>query len=210
MLIHLTCNEFIEELASDSPAPGGGSVSALAGALGVALVSMVAKLTLGKEKFSDQEQEILETLNKAEELTKKLKEYVDLDTEAFNLVMDAFRLPKGNEEERKKRSAAIQELMQHAASLPLEVAEDCLTVLKLSKTVVEKGNPNALSDGGVAALMAHAGIQGAIYNVKINLASIYDESFKKKMAERENTLMEEAGTVHDEIKEILQKRLGIV
>lgn len=208
MIVNMTCKDFIEELASSSPAPGGGSVSALAGALSAALVSMVANLTVGKEQFKKDQDELEKTLAKAAELKIKLRDYVDQDTEAFNRVMDAFKLPKGTEEEKQARSQAIQEAMKQAAILPMEVASSCLEVLRLSKIVVTKGNPNALSDGGVAALMAFAGLQGAIFNVDINLGSIKDEQFVQQMRERKEEALAEAQTMRGEIMEAVQERLG--
>ncbi|WP_227764427.1 cyclodeaminase/cyclohydrolase family protein [Zhaonella formicivorans] len=208
MLIDLKCNEFIEELASASPAPGGGSVSALAGALGAALVSMVANLTIGKEQFKADEEELQAVLAKASELKEKLMSYVDEDTEAFNRVMTAYKLPKGTEEEKKARTQAIQEAMRQAASLPMEVAECCLEALQLTKTAVAKGNPNALSDGGVAVLMAFAGLQGAIFNVQINLGSIKDEQFVQTMREKKEHVLRKGQALRDEILAMVETKLN--
>lgn len=199
MLIKMTCSDFIEELASDSPAPGGGSVSALAGSLGASLASMVASLTVGKEKFKDQEEKMQDALKKAGELKDELKVLVDDDTASFNQVMAAFRKPKGTDEEKKDRSRTIQEAMKHAAHIPMQVAEASLEVLKLTQIMVNEGNPNALSDGGVGALMALAGIQGALFNVKINLGSIKDKEFIAAMEKKTEIILKESMALRDNI-----------
>lgn len=207
MLMELECKQFVEKLASDLPAPGGGSVSALAGALGGALVSMVANLTIGKEQFAANAGELEEVLAKAEALTRELVVCVDEDTQAFNQVMAAFKLPKGTDEERKQRSQAIQEAMEQAARLPMRVAECCLDILRLTKAVVDKGNPNALSDGGVAVLMAFAGLQGALYNVQINLSSIKDEQFVQTMKENKERLLQAGMALRDEVLQLVEAKL---
>jgi methenyltetrahydrofolate cyclohydrolase len=199
MLIKMTCTDFIEELASDSPAPGGGSVSALAGSLGASLASMVASLTIGKEKFKDQEEKMQDALKKARELKDQLKYLIDEDTESFNRVMAAFRMPKSTDEEKKARSQAIQEAVKHAAQIPMQVAEASLEVLKLTQIMVDEGNPNALSDGGVGALMALAGIQGALFNVKINLGSIKDQEFIVEMEKKTESILNESSDLRDNI-----------
>ncbi len=199
MLMNLTCKEFLKELASDSPAPGGGSVSALAGSLGGALAGMVAQLTLGKEKYAQREADMREALEKARGLQKKLQEKVDEDTEAFNGVMAAFRMPKGTEAEKEKRQEAIQSAMRHAATVPLGVAEACLEVMQLCRLMVANGNPNALSDGGVGALMAEAGVMGALFNVEINLGSIKDEGFVAVMRGKARELEMKAATLREEV-----------
>ena len=208
MLIHLKFIDFIEELASDSPAPGGGSVSALAGSLGAALASMVANLTVGKEKFKEHEKEIQLSLDTATRLKNKLTSLVDEDTEAFNRVMAAFKMPKAKDEEKKARSIAIQEAMQHAAKIPMEVAEACLEILVITELLVKKGNPNALSDGGVGALMAAAGVQGAVFNVRINLGSIKDEAFVKEMSGRAAEIENKAVRLRDEIVKAVNEKLS--
>lgn len=178
MLMDMTVKEFLTELASNSPAPGGGSVSAMAGSLSAALVSMVANLTTDNND-SGQNQDVDAALKRAADLMAVLEEAVDADTEAFNKVMDAYRLPKQTEEEKKKRSQAIQQALQGAALHPMKVARQCLDVLRLCSWAAAEGNPNALSDAGVAALLAQSGIRGALYNVEINLSSIKDQQFKE-------------------------------
>ena len=207
MLMDLSCSKFLEELASKSPAPGGGSVSALAGSLGGALVSMVVNLTRGRKDFPGNEEELEVILETATKLTQSLEDWVDQDTEAFNRVMAAFKMPKASESDKKARSQAIQAAMQNAASVPMQVAKACLQVLELAGDMVDRGNPNALSDAGVAALMAGAGMQGALYNVEINLGSIKDEAFVSDMRQQSEQLQDSGAKLQREIQEALWSKL---
>jgi formiminotetrahydrofolate cyclodeaminase len=177
MLTSLTITDFLNETASNSPAPGGGSVSALAASLGAALNSMVCRLTIGKKKYADVQTEMEELLRKSEELRVKLTNIIDEDTAAFNKVMAAFGLPKETEEEKKQRSAANQEATKAATLVPLKLMELCGDAIELTRTVAKNGNQNSLSDAGVAALMLQAGCEGAALNVKINLFSLSDTDF---------------------------------
>lgn len=181
MLVKMTLEEFGLVLGSDAPAPGGGSVAALSGALGAELVAMVCRLSIGKKDLEAFTDEIKSALPKADGLAAGLLRRVDLDTEAFNSVMAAFKLPKGTDDEKQKRAAAIQQGYKEAVQSPLSIARECVTVLNLSKSLLGKTNPNALSDLGVAAQQAYAGLEGAIMNVKINLPSIKDEQFKTEI-----------------------------
>ncbi len=184
MLVEKTLNGFIRELASSSPAPGGGSVAALSGAVAASLVVMVCNLTCGKAKYQDVTPELEQVREKAYHLLKELIKLIDLDTQSFNQVMSAFKLPKETDEEKKIRSEAIQNATKGAADIPLTVAQYCLEILELTPLVAEKGNENAISDLGVAAQQAEAGIQGAVLNVKINLGSIKDAAYKEAAEEK--------------------------
>jgi len=206
-LMDLTVKGFIEELGSNSPAPGGGSVSALAGSMGAALASMVASLTVGKESFKENEEKMREVAQKGVELKERLGILVDEDTNAFNHVMAAFQMPKGTDEEKAARSRAIQEATKQAALLPLEVARHCLAVMELSRVAVTCGNPNALSDAGVSGLMAYAGLQGAIYNVEINLGGIKDQEFNQKLAAEKDRLLREGQRLADEVGQMVRQKL---
>ena len=177
MLITKSVQDFITELAADSAAPGGGSAAALAGCLGAALTKMVCNLSLDEAKFGAVLPEIQAIQSQAADLLTKLTRAVDEDAAAFNEVMAAYKLPKASEEEKTARLAAIQQSMKKAALLPLGVAGDCLEVLKLAGRILPIGNANAASDAAVSGLMAYAALQGAIYNVKINLGSIKDADF---------------------------------
>ncbi|RLF58535.1 MAG: glutamate formimidoyltransferase [Thermoplasmata archaeon] len=176
-LASASINGFLSELASSSPAPGGGSVAALSGGCGAGLISMVCNLTIGKEKYKDVEDEIKKVLRKSEKLRKKLTTLIDDDTSAFNDVMKAFKMPKENEEQKKMRSDAIQKGYKKAAKVPLDTAYTCEQLLDLALISAESGNQNSITDAGVAALMVNAGVVSALYNVEINLGSIKDDEF---------------------------------
>lgn len=177
MLIDKTVSGFLDEVASNSAAPGGGSVAALAGALGAGLTAMVCRLTIGKKKYAEVEAEMQEVLGKVEELRAHFTELIEKDTEAFQAVMKAFSLPKETDEQKEARSSAIQEATKSAALVPLQVMELCERTLPLTQIVATKGNVNSLSDAGVAASMLYAACVGAALNVRINLSTIQDDTF---------------------------------
>jgi len=204
MLIEKTLKDFIAELASDSPAPGGGSAAALASSISASLVSMVCNLTIGKEKYKEHETELQKVLNEAESLRKKLLQLIDKDTEAFMSVMAAFKLPKGSVEEKKIRSEAIHKAFIGAAELPLEVCRCCLKIIKIGEKIINYGNPNAASDAGVAVLMAGAGARGAAFNVQINLGSILDKAKKQELNEKLDSIMSEI----EGLERTLLKKIG--
>lgn len=193
MLIDMTIKDFLAELKSASPAPGGGSAAALAGAVGAALAMMVANLTVGNDKYQAAHGELGVLMPQIEERLDRLQRYVDEDTEMFNRVMAAYRLPKATEEEKAARGRTIQEALQQAAVLPMTVAECCGEVLDLARRMLEIGNANAASDAAVAGRMAHAAMWSAIYNVRINLASIKDQDFADKMRSRIDAALGKAG-----------------
>lgn len=177
MIADKPISHFLNDLASNSPAPGGGSAAALAGAMGAALTSMVCNLTIGKVKYAEVETEMKSVLQQAEKLRAQLTLLVDKDTAAFNKVMEAFALPKETEEQKTKRTAAIQAATKEAARVPLEVMRLCIEGLNLAKTVAEKGNSSSVSDAGVSTIMLYGGLEGAALNVKINLGSLQDKEF---------------------------------
>ena len=186
-LIETTVKEFTKKLGSDAPAPGGGSAAALSGALGAALVSMVCNLTVGKPKYAEHEALVGETLVKSDGLTVKLLDAIQKDTDAFDSVIAAFAMPKETEEQKKTRAEAIQCAYKAAIASPEETAEHCLTVMKLAESLLGKSNVNAASDLVVGATQAHAGLKGAMANVKINLPAIKNAAYvaeKKVWIER--------------------------
>ncbi|HEC87483.1 MAG TPA: methenyltetrahydrofolate cyclohydrolase [Thermoplasmatales archaeon] len=199
-LVDLKVKSFLDEVASESPAPGGGSVAALAGALGAALSAMVCNLTLNKEKFASVHDEIEEVLERCEHTRERLTDIIDKDTEAFNKVMDAIKLPKGTEEEQKKRKKELQKALKGAALVPLETARLCAEVIELSKVVAQKGNQNSITDAASSAIIAEAGFKAAILNVKINLASIKDKKFVEEIS-YEIEMIEK--NMEDGIKEVM-------
>src|SRR5467141_308270 len=183
-LAKMNLREFCNETLSDSPAPGGGSVAALMGALGASLGGMVANLSAGKRGWDDKVEYFSCWAVKAQQLKDELLSLVDEDTAAFNKVMDAFALPKESAEEKAARTAAIAKATKYAAEIPLKVMETASKSYELLAEMADKGNPASVSDVGVGALATRAGIQGAALNVRINLAQLKDEKFKAELADR--------------------------
>lgn len=198
---------FLDQVASAEPAPGGGSVAALSGALGASLVAMVCRLTLGKKGYEAVNDEMQSILPRAEELQRALRDLMQADTDAYARVMDAYKLPKQTDAEKNIRTRAIQDALKHASDIPLRVAELCAQVLELARPIAEKGNKNAASDGGVSALMAEAGLRGAALNVSINLGAINDELFVRRHRERAQKLLLDAAQHKNEILKIVESRL---
>ena len=195
MLTEKRVDEFLKELASASPAPGGGSTAALAGALGAALTSMVCNLTIGRKKYAAVQPAMESALKESDALLREFIALVDEDTEAFNAVMAAMSLPKGTDEEKKKRSDAIQREMARATAIPLKVMEMCERTLAFTATAAEHGNVNSVSDAGVGAAMLHAACRGAHLNVQINLRSLTDAGVVRETASR-------AGAVSRRVEEL--------
>lgn len=198
---------FLDELASSSPAPGGGSVAALSGALGAALVEMVCQLTSGKEQYRDSWDEIGEAEKRCRVLRHRLLELVDEDTVAFNDVMKAFKMPKGTDEEKGVRSAAIQKGYKRAIDTPLSTAHFCIDVLRAAIPVAQKGNRGSISDAGVGADMAMSGLKGALMNVNINLPSIKDQAYVSDMKARISDLSSKGSELHRTISEEVKRAL---
>lgn len=184
MLINKSIADFLAELKSNSPAPGGGSAAALAGAIGAALGIMVGHLTVSSAKYEAVHEESKKLISKLDERLRALEKYIDEDTEAFNKVMKAYKLPKGTEEEKGVRSGAIQDALKEASILPWQVANSCLEILKMSNRMLCIGNTNAASDAAVAGRLAQAAIWSAVYNVRINLSSIQDTYFVADMQKK--------------------------
>ena len=206
-LVRKDLREFANELASESPAPGGGSVSALAGALASGLVSMVANLTHGKKEYSESWQEMEDIASRTQSLKDDLLRAIDEDTEAFNALMSCFGMPKKTDEQKAHRNTAIQKATQNACEVPLSVMRMAIEVLKLSKIVAVKGNENALSDAGVSALMALAAVKGAGYNVSINLGSIEDIDYVRDQRTAIKALKDKAEDLADSIEKEVSNRL---
>lgn len=207
MLVKLPVEEFSRVLGSNSPAPGGGSVAALSGALGANLVSMVCSLSIGKKDYESFDNELAEALKLSQTLSEGLLKRVDLDTEAFNSVMAAFKMTKQTEEEKKSRTEAIQAGFKEAVQSPLGIARECLDVLRLANKLLGKSNTNALSDLGVASLQAYAGLEGAIMNVKINIPSIKDTNFVSETSLEVSALLEEGTRVGNNIYQYVSENI---
>lgn len=204
-LVDLTVSEFIEEVASDKPAPGGGSVSALGGALGAALAVLVGKTTIGKEKFVDVQEEMEKVVSRGTELHQRLTKLVDEDTIAFNQILKGYRMPK---DEPEVRSTAIQNALKYAAEVPLQVAKISFEVLDLILAVAERGNKNAITDAGVAALLADSAVRGAILNVKINTLSIKDEEIKSKFKQDIEKILIKLDSKREAIIKVVEDELA--
>ena len=206
MLIDKKVSNFLDELASSSPTPGGGSVAALAGVLGASLISMVGNLTLGKKKYEDVEKDIKKIISSSEKLRYELSQLIEEDIKAFNNFMATYKMPKETEDEKKIRAEKIQEALIKAAKVPLKTAYKSLDIMILSQEVAEKGNINVISDAGVAVLMAEAALESAILNVKINLRMIKDEKIRKELSSSiKEILLKEKGQKEKVLKTIEEK-----
>ena len=183
---------FLDLLASDSPAPGGGSAAALAASLGAALASMVARLSVGREKYASVDGDMRRVLNEAETLRETLHAQVLVDAKAYDGVMAAMKMPKKSDAEKRDRAAAIEAAGKHAADVPLQSARLSLRAARLAAEAAEKGNRNAASDACVAVLLARAGLRGACFNVRINVPMLKDEAWTKKALEEVAKLESEA------------------
>ncbi len=193
MLTDLTIREFLDKTAAGEPLPGGGSVSALAGALAAALAEMVARLTVGKKGYEEFSEQMAAVAEEASRLRQEMARSIDRDADAYGQVLQAFRLPKESPEQAQKRRAAVEEAFKQAARVPLAVARDALRIFDLAETAVKRGNRNAASDGIVAALMAKTALLGAAGNVRINLDAIRDQDFVRDFAGQVRDLLAEIG-----------------
>jgi glutamate formiminotransferase/formiminotetrahydrofolate cyclodeaminase len=207
-LAKMNLREFCNETLSDSPAPGGGSVAALMGALGASLGGMVANLSAGKRGWDDKLEYFSNWAVKAQQLKDELLALVDEDTAAFNKVMDAFALPKESAEEKAARAAAIARATKYAAEIPLKVMETASKSYELLAEMAERGNPASVSDVGVGALATRACIEGAALNVRINLAQLKDEKFKAELADRVRKASAHSETQFKGISQLVESKLG--
>ncbi len=207
MLKELTVEEFVREVASSSPAPGGGSLSALAGAQAAGLLSMYCNLSQNRKKLGDIVDDLQSAGEEARFLKTKLIEAIDEDTVAFNKVMDAYRLPRESAEEKAERKKAIQVAANEAADVPLQTARGSLRVLSIIGEVAAKGNPSAITDLGVANLQGFSGLTGAGYNVIINLGMISDQKAVDDFRKEVNAIMEEGEKLFKENRSLIEKEI---
>jgi len=211
LLIDRKVKDFCEVLASREPAPGGGSAAALSGALGASLTMMVGNLTFGKKAYEALEQDIKAQLQQDYEtiatVREELLKLVDEDTRAFNAYMEAVKMPKDTAEEREAREKAMEKAALYALEVPMKVALNCLTVLKHQMPFVLYGNQNAVSDAGVGALLAFAGVEGAALNVKINLPGIGDEAVRNDVGEKIENCLNEARILETKLRATVGGRL---
>lgn len=187
--------DFLDALASGKPTPGGGSAAAMAGALGAALAAMVARLTVDRPRFREVEAQMQAIIREAEELRLRLTGLAAEDAAAYDQVLAAYRLPKNTPEAEAERRAAIQAALQQASQTPLNTMDSCLSVLRLAEGAAALGNPNARTDACVGALLAHAGLQGAALNARVNLADIEDKTFVAEAMVAVDTSLVEASAL---------------
>jgi len=202
----MTVTQLCDLTASNSPAPGGGSISAMAAAYAGALVCMVAKLTLGKKGYEDVQDEMAEMDQEADAMRQVLLSDIQKDSESFNGFMVALAMPKDTEEEKALRSQAMQDALKGACAVPYEVAGKALRMLQLAVDAVTKGNLNTASDGMVGVLMGRAGVIGALNNVRINLRGVKDEAFKQDMMSKCDVLEETANRLEAQAQKALHAR----
>ncbi len=208
-LVDLTCTGFCEETASESPAPGGGSVSAYMGALAASLGTMVANLTGGKAAYDDEWEKFSDVAVHGQQLKNDLLHLVDEDTNAFNKIMNAFGLPKKSDEEKAARTAAIQEATRFATEVPFKTMQKSFEAFEVCRAMVEWGNPASVTDGGVGALAARSAVMGAHLNVKINASSLKDEAFKNDILAKAAALEAAAIKEEAEILAIVNQKIGL-
>jgi formiminotetrahydrofolate cyclodeaminase len=198
---------FLDELASDAPAPGGGSVAAISGALGAALVSMVCNLTLGKKGYDEVQGDIQDLLAQSEALRSELTNLVEEDVKAYTGYSVAAKMPRGTDEEKAERATAMQAALKKATDVPLSIAETAVRVMDLCMPAAEKGNKWAVSDAGVAVLMAEAALRSAALNVLINLGSLKDEAFVADRRAKLEALLKGKGVMRDQIYDYVVSKL---
>ena len=204
-----TVTQFLDAVAAGSATPGGGSVSALAGGLGSALVEMVVNLTSGKKAYEADEEELKKIREEAYSHRQSLVATIEKDIAAYQEVMKAYLLPKTSEEEKKKRREEIQNALRKAADPPLFTAATSLKVMRLCQEALEKGNPNAASDAAVGALMADAALRGGVFNVLINLSALDDKRYVEKMKKELRRLEREGGKIKEQIMSLVHKKIHL-
>lgn len=207
MLRDLNLNEFAERLASEDPAPGGGSASAAVAALGAGLLVMTCKFTVGRPEHAEVEGELREVLDELEPLRIWFLTSIDRDAEAYGRVVLALGMPKGTPREKAVRREAIQDAMRGAAEVPMDVARRCVRALDLAAVVAELGNPNTISDTGCGARFLEAGLRGALYNVRINLGSIKDGGYVGSMSAEVDAIEERASSALSRVEVIVDSKL---
>ena len=199
---------FLDDLASERPTPGGGGAAAVCGAIGAALVSMVANLTIGKKNYEAVSEELKSVNAQAEALRAELTQAIEEDVAAFNSVMAAYGLERATDEQKAKRTAAIQAALKEATIAPLRAVKACFEVIRLSAAVAEKGNLNVISDAGVAVLAANAGLRSAALNVFINAKAIKDRAFAEQQLAEVNALLAAAAEMTEQVYQTVRAKIG--
>ena len=208
-LIDLTCVGFADETASESPAPGGGSISAYMGALGASLATMVANLSSHKPGWDERWEEFSGWAEKGQLIKDELLALVDEDTNAFNMIMNAFGMPKNNDEEKVARDKAIQDATRYATEIPFKTMEKALASFEVIKAMVETGNPNSITDAGVGALCARSAVMGACLNVKINASGLKDKNFASEIISKAEAIEQKAKAMEEEILKIVNEKIKL-
>jgi formiminotetrahydrofolate cyclodeaminase len=208
MTTNSSIQTFLDDLASERPTPGGGGAAALCGSIGAALVSMVANLTIGKKNYEAVSEELTVVNAKAEALRAELIHAIEEDVAAFNAVMGAYGLPRGTDDEKAKRTAAIQVALKDATLAPLRAVKACFEAIRLAAAAAEKGNLNVISDAGVAVLAANAGLRSAALNVFVNAKAIKDRDFAEKQIAEVNALLEQAAETTEAVYQTVRTKIG--
>jgi formiminotetrahydrofolate cyclodeaminase len=208
MYIDQPMRHFLDKLASKSPEPGGGSVAALTGSLGAALVSMVCGLTLGKEKYKDVQPQVEALVKESEKLRTEMQDLIQKDTEVYGGLSEVYKMPKNTDAEKAARTARMQEALKLACQVPFEIGLKSLEVAKLAGRAAEIGNVAAVSDAGVAVLLAQACAQSAALNVKINVNSIKDETYTRETWSKMQDVLKQVAALEKSVMETTYKKMG--
>jgi formiminotetrahydrofolate cyclodeaminase len=208
MYIDQPIRHFLDKLASKSPEPGGGSVAALTGSLGAGLVSMVCSLTLGKEKYKDVQPQVEALIKESEKLRIEMQDLIQKDTEVYGGLSEVYKMPKNTDAEKTARTAKMQEALKKACQVPFEIGLKSLEVARLAQRAAEIGNVAAVSDAGVAVLLAQACAQSAALNVKINVNSIKDDAYNKETWSKMETVLKQVAALEKTVMETTYKKMG--
>jgi len=205
--LNRSLKDFLDDTASRTPAPGGGSVAALTGALGASLLCMVANFTLGKKKYERVEAQVRGVLKELDGLKTELTELIQKDIEAYQDVSRAIKMSRGISGKKENSSRTLEEVLKQASYIPLRTAQLCLQLIKLGERLLSLGNPNLITDTGIGVLLAETALESAALNVEVNLTSIKDDEFKKRGKEELSTLLSEGKKIKDGVIEELRNRL---
>jgi formiminotetrahydrofolate cyclodeaminase len=204
----LTIDEFLQQLGSNSPTPGGGGAAALTGAQAAALLTMVARLTTGKKAFADIEERVQEVIAQGDQLKQDLTAYIEHDAAAFQAIVEAYALPRTTPQEKEARTAALQPALKDATESPMAIARHCVTIVSLAGDMAEVGNPQIITDAGTSALLAEAALAGAVLQARINLKSIKDEQYVERTQGEIAFLLMAAREGRERALAAVEKKLG--
>jgi formiminotetrahydrofolate cyclodeaminase len=207
MMKDLTVEQLLNDIASESPETGGGTVSGVAGALSAALISMVCQLSIGKKDYRQFEAELKGILESAINLNQELQLLIEKDTEVFNEIMSSYSLPHQTDDEKEIRKTAIEESTKKATLIPMDILHRCERLAQLSLAVVLKGNENSVNDGGIAGIMAYASAESASLNILLNLSTISDEDFRGKVKAELDKVLKSVKNIKDEILQVVKSKL---